>query len=54
MRRVITAGIAGLAIAAAAFTAGHCTAPHGPRCPTEDSCAVSYQHGAWHITPEIP
>lgn len=43
MRYLITAA-AGLAIAVAAFTAGHYTAPHGIRCATEDSCAYSYAH----------
>lgn len=23
-------------------------------CPTEDSCALDYRDGAWHITPVIP
>ena len=26
----------------------------GPSCPTEDSCAVSYHGGAWHVTPVVP
>lgn len=29
------------------------TTPHGA-CPTEDSCAISYHDGAWHITPDTP
>jgi hypothetical protein len=46
---------AAVLLAAAAFGAGY--AEHGtsgPRCPTEDSCAVSYSGGAWHITPVVP
>ena len=23
-------------------------------CATEDSCAVDYRDGAWHITPTVP
>jgi hypothetical protein len=25
-----------------------------PVCPTEDSCAIDYSHGRWHITRVIP
>lgn len=25
-----------------------------PHCPTEDSCAVDYRNGRWHITEVTP
>lgn len=28
--------------------------PHQPHCPTEDSCAVSYDHGKWTVTEVAP
>jgi hypothetical protein len=50
--RLIAAAV--LAVAAA-FGGGY--AVHhssGPHCPTEDSCAVDYRGGAWHVTPVTP
>jgi hypothetical protein len=29
-------------------------APASVSCPTEDSCAVDYRAGAWHITKVVP
>ncbi len=50
--------IAAAALAAAALLSGaigYALHPaSGPRCPTEDSCAVSYHGGEWHITPTVP
>lgn len=25
-----------------------------PNCPTEDSCAIDYRDGEWHITETMP
>lgn len=36
--------------AGATLTHGHTT----PRCPTEDSCTVDYDHGRWTVTEVTP
>jgi hypothetical protein len=23
-------------------------------CRTEDSCSISYEHGRWHVRPDVP
>ena len=47
--------VAAILVAAAAFAGGYAVhASSGPSCPTEDSCAATYQDGAWHITPVVP
>lgn len=28
--------------------------PEQPSCPQEDSCAVDYSHGAWHVREVTP
>lgn len=43
----------GVAVATVAAQAGSKDTVVVP-CPTEDSCAVDYRDGAWHITPVTP
>jgi hypothetical protein len=32
----------------------HMTSTSEPWCPTEDSCAIDYHDGGWHITEVTP
>lgn len=44
-----------VALVAAAFVAGWAWSDDdGAYCPTEDSCAVDYREGAWHIAEVTP
>ena len=51
MRRLIAVAV--LAVAAG-FAGGYALHGSGPSCPTEDSCAATYQGGGWHISPVVP
>lgn len=48
--------VASLAVAAVCFGAGWVTndAVTVPDCPEEDSCAIDYRDGGWHITEATP
>lgn len=38
-----------LGVVAGVLTWAPWWAPEAPHCPTEDSCAVDYHDGAWHV-----
>lgn len=53
MRSLIAAARIAVIIVAA-YGASHLVASDQPECPTEDSCAIDYRDGRWHITEEAP
>jgi len=54
MSRCIKIALAAVALAVLAGCGTAATCEPAPRvvpCPTEDSCALDYHDGAWHIGP---
>jgi hypothetical protein len=52
--RILSAFIAGALLSGGLLASWRAYYDERPYCPTEDSCAVSYEHGTWKITEVTP